>query len=385
MKKNGFSLVELMAVLVIIGVVSLIVIKIIQKTLLKSKQESYEIQVREIKKMASKWTLDEIDLLDTTHLNPMYLPLSVLKEAAYFDNELRDPRDKSVMDGCIKITYENEQYVYTYLEEACESADGYHYTYQDGSFIRKENNIILAASDEIIKSYQDQGLIKTDGQTTDGLYDLDSVYTFRGSNVNNYVKFENSSEVFRILNIKDDSIRLISTTGIPNAWDAEGDTTFENATVVTVQLDNYYQNESGSIVQIKNKINEKAIWNTGVVSNTAYSRLVLRTYEQSKNAYLKLGLINMSDYVSASLDEACSTNFLSNTCMNQNYLYDFMKEKTTWTMHTDENKIWSVNASGQFELQDPTSTYYIYPVVELSEEAYIKSGTGESSNPYIIA
>ena len=47
----------------------------------------------------------------------------------------------------------------------------------------------------------------------------------------------------------------------------------------------------------------------------------------------RLGLINVSDYVIASLDTNCYKDITSSTCKNSNYLYDLFKGKSLWTMN----------------------------------------------------
>ena len=60
MKKEGFTLVELLAVIVIIGIIYLIVFPSVTSFIDKSKEKSYNIQVDLIEK-ASKKSLQNVD------------------------------------------------------------------------------------------------------------------------------------------------------------------------------------------------------------------------------------------------------------------------------------------------------------------------------------
>lgn len=388
--KKGFTLIELLSVIIIIGVVALIVFPTVMNSIKKSRQKLYDIQVQDIEKIGKEWATEHREYLDHTHLNTIGVPLKSLVNSNYIQNSsVIDPRDKSQMDGCVVITYEDvsNQYQYQYVESKCEEIleHGYIYSYNNTSWEREERDIIKSVSDTIIDYYANNHLIKTEGQTTDGFYDEGERYVFRGTNVDNYVKLTGGNEVYRILSIDKSTgkIRLMGTTAIPNAWDSNNGVIFENASVTTAQLETYYNSSTNGIIGNESKIETNAIWNVGTITSDV-SYLVLKSLESSKTSYGKIGLPSISDYVGSSTNLACHDAVLSDACKQQNYLYEIWKEKNTWVINTDENKVWYVNANGVLDKADADSIFYIYPVIELKNNISIARGDGKAISPYII-
>lgn len=388
--KKGFTLVELLSVIIIIGVVALIVFPTVMNSIKKSKQNAYDIQIRDIEEVGRKWATEHMEYLDHTHLNSIGIPLSSFVTAGYIQNSsVIDPRDKSQMNGCILITYEDisNQYRYQYIESNCENIleHGYIYRYSNTGWVKEEQDVIKSASDTIIDYYADNRLIKTEGQTTDGFYDEGERYVFRGVNVDNYVKLNGGSEIYRILNIDKSTgkIRLMGTTAVPNAWDNNNGVIFENASITTAQLETYYNSSTNGIIENESKIETNAIWNAGTtISNVSYS--VLKSLETGRTAYGKIGLPSISDYVGSSTNLACHEAVLSDSCKQQNYLYEIWKEKNTWMMNTEESKVWYVNIDGVLDKADANSIFYIYPVIEMKNNVSIIRGDGKAISPYIM-
>ncbi len=388
--KKGFTLIELLAVIAIIGVVALIVFPTIMNSVKKSKQNLYEVQVRDIEETGEKWANDHMELLDSTHLNTIAIPLSSLISSEYLQkSNLQDPRDKTPMNGCVTIAYDDtiEQYQYHYIESACRDVimNGLIYQFENNTWERIEQNMIVSSASAIIESYAEHNLIKTEGQTTTGFYDEGDRYVFRGSAVDNYAKLSGGNEVYRILSIDKitGNIRLMGTTPIPNAWDNDNGVLFENASVTTSQLENYFNSSANGIVINQSKIQTNQLWNVGkITENVSYS--VLKSLESGRTAYVKIGLPSISDYIGATTDLICHENIFSDTCKQQNYLYELWKEKNTWTINTDGTKIWYLNANGILDRADSSSIHYIYPVIEIKASTHIIKGDGKSISPYVF-
>lgn len=386
--KKGFTLVELLAVITIIGVVALIVFPKIINSIKQSKEDLYQIQVHDIESAGKKWATDHLDFLDSNHLNATGVSLDTLIESNYFQkNNVQDPRNKEKMNGCIQISYNetNQQYQYQYIEDTCQKviANGYIYTYQDENWIKTEQNVIIPATTSIVNDYINNGLIKVEGQTTAGLYDDSTRYVFRGDSVNNYLKLNGGSEIYRILSIdkKTQTMRIMGTTPIPNTWDNDGNLLFENASVSTVQLENYYNSSNSGIMNNYTKIETNVLWNVGEVTGpTSYT--ILKSLEAGRTAYGKAGLPSLSDYVGASTTRSCHNSFTN--CIEQNYLYDLWQGKNTWLMNTNGVGVWYIDTAGAFQTSETTSIYYIYPVIEVKANAYLISGDGKLNSPYIL-
>ena len=114
--KKGFTLVELLAVIIILGVIAIIAVPTVYKVVKDSKNDLYEEQVAQIEGAAKRWAVDNASG-DTYTVS-----ITDLINEGYVENkDLYDPRDNTKMNGCVKINYSSsyKQYTYTYQENNC--------------------------------------------------------------------------------------------------------------------------------------------------------------------------------------------------------------------------------------------------------------------------
>ena len=119
--KRGFTLVELLAVLILLGVVSLIAIPSIGKILNRSREKARESTKNELIKAAKEYYADNIRELpdDGSH---KCLSVSEIEESGYISNDdIVDPTTEKKLTGYVKIYFDNtyNQYTYEYVE-SCE-------------------------------------------------------------------------------------------------------------------------------------------------------------------------------------------------------------------------------------------------------------------------
>ncbi len=114
MKKNGFTLIELLAVVALLAIVAAIAFPFIQDSINESRENAYKEQVRTIEYAAKRWATDNSSELKQEGI--AYKSVTFLKQNGYLasNKETLDPRDNSQMNGCVKITYDNEYKQYNY-------------------------------------------------------------------------------------------------------------------------------------------------------------------------------------------------------------------------------------------------------------------------------
>ena len=127
MKKNAFTLVELLSVLVIIGILSAISIAIYTNSISESKKSLSEVQKSRLIEAARTYvamnTIGFNSLFDGMVANNenscVALEVQVLISEGLINQEVIDPGDvNKSLDGYIKINYSytNNQYEYEYVE-----------------------------------------------------------------------------------------------------------------------------------------------------------------------------------------------------------------------------------------------------------------------------
>ena len=130
MKKSGFTLVELIAVLVILGLISLIAIPTVNESLKKYRDSLYNDVIKNIEQSAKNWGADNIGRLpnSTFDSTPMIYPnidteqefstlqirVRDLQEAGYIGEELKNPKANENFCNCAVVTIKKTTTGYTY-------------------------------------------------------------------------------------------------------------------------------------------------------------------------------------------------------------------------------------------------------------------------------
>lgn len=122
MKKKGFTLVELLATIIILGIIAIIAVPIISGTIKNSRNRAYALQVNRIKEQAKNWATANTDHLPSDATGFAFVSIDDLRIQGFIkDEDVLDPRTQELMDGCVSIQYDesNKQYTYEYHEETC--------------------------------------------------------------------------------------------------------------------------------------------------------------------------------------------------------------------------------------------------------------------------
>ena len=406
--KKGFTLIELLAVIIILSITSMIIFPNVTKVINNSKNDLYNAQVLDIQLAAEKWSSSNVNLLDSTHANTVYISLEALRFSGFLEPDpIKSPKDRSIMNGCIQVKYNpsNKKYNHVYLEKSCRNYASeendefgsiiYSYDRSAKKFVKDESSKEVVSTGLALYNLN-QKQLKTRGQSDSGLYDLDSEYVFRGVEPNNFVtltgvdgnNIRNTS--WRVLSIDKENykVKLISTTPIAtNTWNNTNSISFRNSALNTLLLS---KTDGETTYYTKKIINND--YQIGSVPSSESSIDALKSVLSGDSGVdntssQKVGTISVLDYVNASASD-CDSNFLSNSCATNNYLKTmFGDSSTTWTLNTDGTQVWYVNTNGMLSLTSPVNNKQIYAVVTLDSNTYISNldtATGTSINPYII-
>lgn len=113
--KRGFTLVELLATVIILGVISLICFPVLKSAFSASSQSLLDKQIDSIENIARSWGTTNINKVDKCYI----LTLEELKKSGLLENkDIVNPKTKKELNGCIKINFDEgiNQYTYNYTE-----------------------------------------------------------------------------------------------------------------------------------------------------------------------------------------------------------------------------------------------------------------------------
>lgn len=125
MNNKGFTLVELLAVIIILSILTLIVTITVGTTINNSNKNLSETQIKNIENAAEAYYLKEgmNDLDYSKESTKTCVNVSYLTENGYIDDIGMIEQDKDLSLGSVKITYKSNEYTYEYQESVCSETD----------------------------------------------------------------------------------------------------------------------------------------------------------------------------------------------------------------------------------------------------------------------
>ena len=287
----------------------------------------------------------------------------------------------------------------------------------------------------ITNLYEDSITRTSNGLKKDNTEDKNIRYY--GSDPNNYVRFNN--ELWRIIGVFNDNVKLIRKDSLGwLSWDSSEESINEGWGVnewSTSALKNYlntmyYGGTSVTCYNAKNKqtttcptnkLNTESktlidyyTWKTGAIEMSKRTNTPAFYKSERGNVTGKIcnggsacndtverttewpgyiGLPYATDYAYASGESICETNMVkqdsSNTyiCKNNNWM--FKLNTWYWTLSLDaypsaSRGVWLVHGAGSVANNNAAYGGAIFPAIYLKTDILIKSGTGTSSDPYIL-
>ena len=402
-KKNGFTLVELLAVIVILAVILVIAMPKITDTIKNSKIASFESSAKTIAAQAEKKKMEKEILEDTGSINCS--DVVKLNNSDY---------------GNCSITFDGNTAKVTLVGNG--KFEGLQIT--NGTKDNAKAEEIKAPVYGKAVNYVN-GLYAYDASSNGLEKDTTSDANIRyvGANPNNYVEF--NGEAWRIIGVFGSNLKLVRDDKLITAYSFDNKTTaqgietnkgtndwtksylreflndyyYEGKTITCHSETNGTSTATNTTITCPeiNKINataksmiQKTMWNLGGIAsgtkpvNELYIKErgtgVYSGHETKSNDYI--GLIYPSDYVFASTDESCSQNPYDSTCKNNNWLF---KDARYWTISphlSNARGVFLVDGGGN--LYDNAALYRasVRPSVFLKSDINIVSGSGTKDDMF---
>ena len=408
MKKNGFTLVELLSIVVILGIIVVVALPQISGSIGSKKEKQYN-KIVKIVENAGKVYLTENVTRDSVSIDKLI-------ESDYLTSGLKNPINNTPLTGCVKKITSDGVTKYKYEVDNC-----------------PDENIFIV--DHITNLYNDEETRIKDGLKKDNTPDQNIRYY--GSNPNNYVLFNN--ELWRIIGVFGNNVKLVRSESLGSlSWDSSessinegwGVNEWSQADLKSYLNTMYYggdttvtcydgQNKK-EVTCPTNKLDEtskslidKHTWNTGAIDyNTRTNTLAFYKDERGKqtgkicnggagcNDTVErttewtgyIGLPYATDYAYASSESVCETNMQeqdsSNAyiCKNNNWM-----QRSTWAWYLSPNAypgnaryVGVMFGNGRADEYATARQLYVFPTIYLKSNVIIESGNGSTSDPYVL-
>jgi len=379
MKDDNKDLIKKLIKFLIIFIVVVVVLMLILivPTMLVPKTYDYEGIENIMVNAAKKYYSSNKDYLPIDNYGTTQVDYATLVDSGYMKtfDEYSKSDDEVCTSGYVVVQKTDSNYLYVpYL--SCGTS------YTTETLVSK-----LTGDDNVVS-------------TGDGLYyDIKtSTYAYRGENVDNYVTLNDIT--WRIVKITSQGNILLITNdkvGYSTAWDDR----YNSEKLYGSGVNDF------SISRMRDKLDD--IYETGVKTGTTVTEILdddtksymvpydlciakRSTSESSKDTSVEcseklenqmVGLITMSDYMHASLDEKCSTT-VSKECQNYNYLDNDIEFWTITASKENTYDVFSINRAG-YSVNSAASTYSnIRPTIMLNARVLYDSGDGSEEKPYKI-
>ena len=423
MKKNAFTLVELLAVIAILTIIMVISVPQLITSIKNTKTDALEKTKDLLISAARNYVIDyELKV-------PTSISIETLCKNDYLECPIKNPIDNSNLNGYVNVD-DNKVYVYS------------------------DTRDYITIKDYIIDLYNDESLRTSNGLKKDNTVDTNIRYY--GSDPNNYVSFNN--ELWRIIGVFGNNVKLVRSESLGSlSWDSSdssinkgnginqwGESTYGDGSYyegadlqvylnkmyyggdTTVTCYDGYQNSTitcptNTLDRTAKLLIDKHTWSLGAIEmsiedtisfynaerGTANGKTctsgnycndsVIRTTKWT--GYVALPYI--TDWAYASSESICETNIQTKdssnlfVCKNNNWM-----QRSAWTWYlspgvqsANANYVWTVSGNGNvanYIMFGAMSKFAYYgsnvaPSIYLKSSVLMKGGSGTSSDPYKLA
>ena len=227
-----------------------------------------------------------------------------------------------------------------------------------------------------------------------GLYQEGAFYVYKGENPNNRVLI--GERLYRIIYINNKGeLKLVSTKAFDStSWDDRynsevnknyGINNFDKSRLRDA-LDLIYnpvEKYSEFLTDERKFVTDHDFCISKISIETVNSKKITREDECKDTYSMKVGLINPSDYLGASIDPMCNSS-TTEACQNYNYFYSITSAMSTMNaVSNDTYEVYTID-EGVVNIKKAYISSRMYPVIYLDKSTFYKSGDGSELNPYII-
>ena len=118
--KRGFTLVELLMVIILLGAISLIVVPVVDKLIKENRESLYQTNIKMIEDGAHSWASENVFNLPEAEDEFIELTICELEKAGHLEIDIKNPKNDKLFykDSKVKITKTKYGFEYEYDENS---------------------------------------------------------------------------------------------------------------------------------------------------------------------------------------------------------------------------------------------------------------------------
>jgi len=119
MKQKGFTLIELVMVILVLGIIALITVPTVNSVIKDSKEKAYNSQIKMIEDTAKTYmSKHSLELPKQVNNSSTCISIEKLKKDGLLSNDdIINPKDNDeTFDGAVKVLWNGSKYDYKYSE-----------------------------------------------------------------------------------------------------------------------------------------------------------------------------------------------------------------------------------------------------------------------------
>ena len=418
-KVNGFTLIELLAVIIILGILMIIMIPSVTTYISDSRKTAYIDTAKQIstgaRNLVNSGKLEVFDVDSTYYIPTFCIPTEYSNKSPYGEftkafvvvsfngNDFDyywESTDSSYI-GIPKITKIDDLSLddiqSNIKEEQIKTDKGLN----GASYTKMLNDDCLSFEQAEAKLNFERYVKKLAQNDTANLkIDLYGNTRYISKNPSNYVKFDDSNKIWRIIGVVDGKLKAVDTAMFGN-YTIKFASKYDNARLIYSDIDDW----KNSIV--KEELNTiyydglskktksaivSGVWciedshNNNVTLDVLYQkeRECFKPEYSDKRWEGKVASIYVTDYYIAIASE--NTNSSTSYSGSSSWLYPGI-QYSAWRFNTRGGAVeptllplnggWIGSAPG-------SGRHYVLPTVFFSRDLYVKSGNGTKNDPYIV-
>jgi len=341
--KKGFTLVELLAVIIVLSLILAIAVPSVNKYLKASKEKAYEVQINNMLEAAETYANTYREILPQNDGDETTITLGQLKAEGLIKNEITDPREDKYFDDSLEfvIRKNGKNYVYEVVESSIKTREN------------KEKSPTLILDGDLVEYYRVGDTYKEAG----------------------YSAFDNNGEPINNVMVSEE-LTMLTTSGIYKlkytATDKKGVTTTAVRTVIV----NYEVYTNGYIVYFN-----------PVTGNTCTTSEVVSSATGTKDGCMKWYAF-LDNKSSSTVNLILNHNTTAYVAWNSNYSgttpdtvnAQLAVDITNWNTNIKSAaRLISANEINQIA---PTAEGHTWSQTDTSTWYYLHTGLTGSSNKY---